>query len=108
FTASPVGGRRMIAGIRGVLEARSADAVVVAVGGFSVRVSVPASTLQQLGSIGEPVELRTHLYFREDLITLYGFATDDELRLFETLLTVTGIGPKLALGILSTAPPEKV
>ena len=98
----------MIAGIRGILEATSADSVVVAVGGFSIRVAVPASTLDRLGAVGDPVELRTHLYIRQDVLALYGFATDEELKLFETLLTVSGVGPKLALSILSAAAPDTI
>ena len=98
----------MIAGVRGVLEAISGDAVVVGVGGFSVRVLVPASTLRRLGAVGEAVQLRTHLYVREDVLALYGFATDEEIQLFETLLTVSGVGPQLALSILSAASPEAI
>ena len=93
----------MIASIRGTLEARSADAVVVAVGGFSLRLLVPASTLARLGPVGETVCLQTHLYVREDNLALYGFATAEELQLFELFLTVTGVGPRLALALLSGA-----
>lgn len=96
----------MIASIRGTLEARSADAVVVAVGGFSLRLLVPASTLARLGPVGETVCLQTHLYVREDNLALYGFATAEELQLFELFLTVTGVGPRLALALLSGAPVD--
>lgn len=96
----------MIASVRGTLEARSADAVVVAVGGFSLRLLVPASTLARLGPVGETVCLQTHLYVREDNLALYGFATAEELQLFELLLTVTGVGPRLALALLSGAPVD--
>lgn len=98
----------MIAGVRGILEATSGDAIVVAVGDFSIRVAVPTSTLNRLGAIGEPVHLRTHLYLREDVLALYGFATDEEHKLFETLLTVSGVGPRLALSMLSAAAPDAI
>ncbi|MCL5947143.1 MAG: Holliday junction branch migration protein RuvA [Chloroflexi bacterium] len=95
----------MIAGIRGTLSRVSGDHVVILCGGFYVRVVVPLSTLQVLPTIGETVELQTHLYFREDVIALYGFQTADELALFELLLTVQGVGPRLALSLLSVFAP---
>ncbi len=77
------------------------DVVVVDVGGVGFRVHISLSTLQSLPSPGQPVKLLTHLQVREDALTLYGFATDDERRAFELCLSVTGIGPKLALSVLS-------
>lgn len=76
------------------------------VGGVGFRVRAPTSTLANLGAIGSEVQLFTHLHVREDEISLYGFATEDERNLFETLLTVSGIGPKVGLGILSAAPAD--
>jgi Holliday junction DNA helicase RuvA len=69
---------------------------------------MPTSTLSTLGAIGEEVELHTHLQFREDSVTLYGFATPEELVLFQTLNTVSGVGPKLALAMLSAMSAEKL
>ena len=69
---------------------------------------MPTSTLSSLGAIGEEVKLHTHLHLREDNATLYGFATDDELRFFQTLLGVSGLGPKLALAMLSAMSVDKL
>ncbi|MCX7840186.1 MAG: Holliday junction branch migration protein RuvA [Anaerolineae bacterium] len=96
----------MIATLHGKIQARTDDALIVNVGGVGFRVRVPTSTLANLGAIGSEVQLFTHLHVREDEISLYGFATEDELNLFETLLTVSGIGPKVGLGILSAAPAD--
>jgi Holliday junction DNA helicase RuvA len=91
----------VIAGLRGRLDAKLPDALLVDVGGVVLRVGTSASTLQEVGGVGEPVRLMTHLFVREDQLTLYGFATDEELKLFETLISVTGVGPRLACAILS-------
>ncbi len=96
----------MIATLHGKIQARTDDALIVNVSGVGFRVRVPSSTLANLGAIGSEVLLFTHLHVREDELSLYGFATEDELRLFETLLTVSGIGPKVGLSILSAAPVE--
>ncbi len=93
----------MIATVRGRLEARGDDAIVVNVGGIGLRVRVPSRVLADIGGTGSEVHLFTHLRVREDELSLYGFGSEDELRLFETLLTVTGIGPRVALGVLSAA-----
>jgi Holliday junction DNA helicase RuvA len=96
----------MIATLHGKIQARSDDSLIVNVGGVGFRVRVPASTLAHLGAAGSEAQLFTHLHVREDDLSLYGFATEDELRLFETLLTVSGIGPKVGMGILSAAPTD--
>ena len=91
----------MIAGLRGRLEGKLTDAVLVDTGGVIYRVGTSATTLDEVGDPGETVRLHTHLFVREDQLTLYGFATTDELQLFETLIGVTGVGPRLACAILS-------
>lgn len=96
----------MIATLHGKLQARTDDALIVNVGGVGFRVRVSSGTLAQLDAVGSEVRLFTHLRVREDEMSLYGFATEDELRLFETLLTVSGIGPKVALGILAAASAD--
>lgn len=96
----------MIAGLRGVVFQKLEDAVLVDVSGVIYRVNTSAGTLGELGATGEPVTVVTQLYVREDQMTLYGFATNDELRLFNTLIGVSGVGPKLALAILSRVRPE--
>jgi Holliday junction DNA helicase RuvA len=94
----------MIASIHGRLEAHGADWVVVDVGGVSLRVFVPATAISRLPALGEPVRFVTHLYLREDAIALYGFLSADDLALFEQLIGVTGVGPKVAMTMLSAAP----
>jgi len=98
----------MIAGLRGKLEARGADYAIVNVGGVSFQVHVPTSTLARLGVIGEEVHLHTHLYIREDVMALYGFASPEELELFQMLITVSGVGPRLALALLSALNPDRL
>ncbi len=93
----------MIAGIRGTLEAVGVDWAVIDVSGVSYRVFAPTSTLNRLPSIGQGVRLLTHLYLREDQVSLYGFLSAEELAMFEQLLGVSGVGPKLALTMLSAA-----
>lgn len=96
----------MIAGLKGRLERKLDDAALIDVGGVIYRVNTSLVTLEDLGDVGETVRVHTHLYVREDQLTLYGFASPDELRLFETLIGVSGIGPRLALAILSRVRPE--
>lgn len=96
----------MITGIRGTLEAIGPDWVSVAVGGVSVRVHVPTAALADMGGTGAQVRLHTHLVARDDALTLYGFASAEALRLFEMLIAVSGIGPRLALAVLSGLRPD--
>jgi len=98
----------MIAGLNGILESLGSDCAIINVGGISFQVFMPTSTLSTMGAIGKKVKLHTHLQMREDGATLYGFASADELRLFQILMTVTGIGPKLALGMLSAMSVEQL
>ncbi len=91
----------MIAGLHGKLESLSSDWAIINVNGIGFQVYMPTSALSTLGTVGEEVNLHTHLHLREDNATLYGFASADELRLFQTLISVSGLGPKLALAMLS-------
>jgi Holliday junction DNA helicase RuvA len=92
----------MIVALEGILDSRGIDSAVVKVGPLSLLVYVPGSTLSRLGTVGDKVHLHTHLYVREDNISFYGFASADELALFQNLISVSGIGPKAALAFLST------
>ena len=92
----------MIASIHGYIEALADDHLVVRVGGIGVRVLVPSGVLTRSGGVGHEVNLHTHLIVREDALTLYGFGDEQERALFGTLIGVSGVGPKLALAILST------
>jgi holliday junction DNA helicase RuvA len=96
----------MIATLHGKLQSYTDDSLIVNVGGVGFRVRAPRGTIASLSAGGSDVMLFTHLHVREDDLSLYGFATEAELRLFELLLTVSGIGPKVAIGVLSSAPAE--
>lgn len=96
----------MIAGLDGTLEQLNLDSAIIKVSGVSFQVYTPASTLGQLGSIGERVRLHTYLHWKEDSTALYGFTTSQELDLFKMLITVSGIGPKSALSMLSRLTPD--
>jgi len=95
-----------IARLRGVVEESGADWLLVFVGGVGLRVQVPASTAEALGRQGENVVLHTHLHLREDAVALYGFASAEDLRLFEMLIGVSGVGPRGALSLLSALGAE--
>lgn len=96
----------MIHAIRGRLRGRGRQYVVVDIGPLDLVVHVPASLLEAEWDIGDAVELFTYLHVRENEWTLYGFESLEQRRLFELLLEVNGIGPRLALSILSSFSPE--
>jgi Holliday junction DNA helicase RuvA len=96
----------MIAGLKGRIERKLDDAALVDVAGVIYRVNTSLTTLEEIGDAGDSVRLFTHLYVREDQLALFGFASHDELRLFETLIGVSGVGPRLALAILSRVRAE--
>jgi len=98
----------MIAGLHGKLEALGSDYAIINVSGIGFQVYMPTSTLSTLSTIGEEVKLHTHLHLREDNATLYGFTSAGELGLFQTLISVSGLGPKLALAMLSAMNVEKL
>jgi Holliday junction DNA helicase RuvA len=101
--------RRMIAYLHGALLEKSPSRLIVNVGGVGYDVQVPLSTFYVLGEPGADVTLRVHTHVREDVIALYGFATTLEQELFEKLIGISGIGPKLALAVLSgIEPPELI
>ena len=92
----------MIASISGVVSGIGKDHVIVNVGGVGLRVHVPRSVLEKVGGTGRQLSLATHLIVRETELTLYGFEKEEELNLFQVLLDVNGVGPKVALAMLST------
>ena len=91
----------MIASLRGRLAEKQPNRVVVDVAGVGYDVAVPLSTYYTLGDPGAEVALRVHTHVREDTLALYGFSTPLELQIFERLIGISGIGPKLALAVLS-------
>lgn len=98
----------MIAGLQGSIVSRNQDALLVDVSGVIYRVGTSTSTLSAVGGEGENVYLRTYLLVREDLLALYGFATQDELDLFEALISASGVGPKTACAVLSRFQPDQL
>jgi holliday junction DNA helicase RuvA len=95
----------VIALLRGTLVDKNPNRLIVDAGGVGYDVQVPLSTFYVLGEAGTPVTLRIHTHVREDAIALFGFATPLELTLFERLIAINGIGPKLALAVLSGIEP---
>ena len=95
----------MIASVSGVVASIGADAAVVEVGGVGLKVQCAPATLSTL-RVGQPARLSTSLIVREDSLTLFGFADDDEKSLFELLQTASGVGPRLAQAALAVHPPD--
>lgn len=91
----------MIGSLRGRIAAKTPPQLMIDVGGVGYELEAPMSTFFHLPPIGQEVSLLTHMVVREDAQNLYGFATQDERRLFRSLLKVSGVGPKIALALLS-------
>ena len=98
----------MIAHLSGTLLEKTVQRIVVDVGGVGYDVAVPLSTFYAVGEPGARVALRIHTHVREDALQLFGFGTALELTLFERLISVSGIGPKVALSVLSGIEPEQL
>ena len=96
----------MIASLRGVLAEKDASQCVIETAGIGYRVSVSSHTARALPDEGQPVFLHTHQVVREDAVQLFGFSELEERRLFEMLITVSGVGPKVALAVLSGLEPQ--
>lgn len=97
----------MIAFLRGTLKWVNEDEVVVETGGVGYRVYVPASARSKLGNAGDLVELYTFTQVRDDAIHVYGFITHEQCSLFRRLLGVSGVGPRVALGVISALAPDQ-
>jgi len=91
----------MIGSLRGRIASKAPPMLLIEVGGIGYELEAPMSTFFHLPAVGEEARLLTHLVVREDAHVLYGFATEDERRLFRSLLKVSGVGPKIALALLS-------
>src|ERR671919_504747 len=96
----------MIGFLRGEVAEKLAGRLVLDVGGVGYDVQVSASTLANLPPVGRAAKLHTRMVVRDDAMTLFGFANADERELFDLLVTVTGVGPKVALSILSVLSPN--
>jgi Holliday junction DNA helicase RuvA len=98
----------LIALVSGTVAARRPDHVVIDCHGVGYRLAVSAETLRHVPAVGQPTLLHTHLVIRDDALSLYGFATEEERELFLMLLGVQAVGPKVALGVLSAGPSREL
>ncbi len=96
----------MISFLNGTLRDKGENTLVIEVGGMGFEVSVPVTVLENLPSLGKSVRLHTHLHVRDDCLQLYGFSSSPERDLFLKLISISGIGPKVALSVLSVYTPE--
>ncbi len=96
----------MIARLSGIVWGIGEDHLIVRTGGVGFYVRVPTNVLGQIDQVGQPVDLFTHLHVRENELALFGFATEEELSLFKSLLSVSGVGPKVALAVLGMVSPD--
>lgn len=101
-------GNNLISYIKGELRYICNEYIIVENGGIGYQIYVPFSTISDLPEINKVVKVHTYMYVREDGISLYGFSTIDGLELFKKLISVSGIGPKVALGILSSYTADKI
>lgn len=96
----------MISYIKGKLEAKNLDNVIIEIGGIGYKIFMSATSMDRLGEVGTEVKVHTYMRVREDDISLYGFCTNEELKMFEQLLGVSGVGAKVALSILANISPS--
>ena len=97
----------MIAHIKGTLETKAADYFVIDVGGLGYKVYISATGMEKLGNIGDKVKVYTYYRVREDDISIFGFNTNEELRMFELILSVSGVGAKTAQTIVALTNPSE-
>jgi len=96
----------MFAYLKGVFEARTMDYIVVDVNGIGYKIFMSENSMKEIGEIGSVIKVHTYVKVREDDISIYGFSTCEELRMFELLISVSGIGAKSAISILSNIEPS--
>ena len=97
----------MYAYIKGTLEEKTKDSIVVDVNGIGYRIFLSEQSMSKLGELGETIKVYTHYHVREDNISLYGFLSNEELKMFELLIQVSGIGAKTAIVMLSNITPSQ-
>ncbi|MFR8104178.1 MAG: Holliday junction branch migration protein RuvA [Clostridia bacterium] len=97
----------MFAYIKGTLEEKGIGAIVIEAGGIGYRIFMSQKTIGKLGELGEQVKIYTHYHVREDDVSLYGFLSNEELKMFELLISVSGVGAKSAISMLSEITPSK-
>lgn len=96
----------MYAYIKGTLEEKNKDSIVIDVNGIGYRIYLSDQSLMKLGELGDVIKVYTHYHVREDNISLYGFLSNEELKMFELLIQVSGIGAKTAIAMLSNITPS--
>ena len=97
----------MLSYVKGTLECKYKDYIVIESGGIGYKIYTSLISMESIGQLGENVKAYTTLYVREDIMNLYGFATLEELSMFELLISVSGIGPKAAISLLSILTPAR-
>lgn len=97
----------MFAYIKGKLTYKHNEYIVVEANGIGYKIYTALSTIEAVGPVGSEATVHTHLYVREDIMNLYGFATTEELGMFELLISVSGVGPKAAISVISSVSPSK-
>lgn len=97
----------MIAYIKGKIAYKHNEYIVVETNGIGYKIFTSLSSVQAMGPVGDEVKMYTYLYVREDIMSLYGFCTQEELSMFELLISVSGVGPKAAVSLLSSITPSK-
>jgi len=98
----------MIHSLSGVLRSKNSEYIIIEIGGVGLKVASSATVYKSLPNIGENISIYTHLHVKEDALELYGFTGENELQLFEHLISISGIGPKSALGILGITSIDRL
>lgn len=93
--------------INGKVIKKGNNYIIVETGNIGYKINTSLTTINVIGDVGAEVKIYTHLYVREDIISLYGFSTNEELQVFELLISVSGVGPKAAISVLSAVSPSK-
>lgn len=96
----------MISFLKGNLESKNIDYIIIEVGGIGYKVYMSSNSINKLGEVGSTIKVHTYMRVREDDISLYGFCSNEELRMFEQLISVSGVGAKSAISILSNISPS--
>ena len=96
----------MIASLHGTVDWIGEESLIVRVGGLGLRVWVTTGVINKLAELGREINLAAYLVVREDSLTLYGFSSEEEKTIFELMMTVSGVGPRIALAALNTLSPE--
>jgi len=97
----------MIAYIKGKIAYKHNEYIIVETNGIGYKIFTSLSSVKAMGPVGDEVKMYTYLYVREDIMSLYGFCTQEELSMFELLISVSGVGPKAAVSLLSSITPSK-